>query len=94
MFGVGPRQLYPTYPGRLGYIAPQPTPSFRNSTLPFVAGQSVEVDDHPHFSPNDEFETDNRQMVNKIFGGLEVNPPYKYRFIAHVEVRNMTLSNY
>ena len=48
----------------------------------------MEEDDQPHFSPNDDFETDNRQMANRIFGGLEVNPPYKYPFIAYVEVRN------
>ena len=54
----------------------------------------MEVDDQPRFSLNDKFEIGNRQMVNKIFGGLEVNPPYKYPFIAYVEVRNMPRSNY
>ena len=54
----------------------------------------MEEDDQPNFSPNDDFETDNRQMVNKIFGGLEVNPPYKYPFIAYVEVRKSARSNY
>ena len=49
----------------------------------------MEEDDQPNFSPKDDFETDNRQMVNKIFGGLEVKPPYKYPFIAKLNVRNM-----
>ena len=51
----------------------------------------MEENDQPNFSPNNDFETDNRQMVNKIFGGLEVNPPYKYPFIAYVEVRTFDI---
>ena len=54
----------------------------------------MEDDDQPHFSPNDQIQTDNRQMTNKIFGGLEVKPPYKYPFIAYVEVRKSARSNY
>ena len=50
--------------------------------LPTDAGQIVE-------DPNVGFETDNRQMTNRIFGGIEVNPPYKYPFIAKLNVRNM-----